>query len=61
VFTSRVQVLAKHFPQMDKALAAVVIVRSSLGASVLGPDGKGAALNAFRRAATLPHCNCVAC
>jgi hypothetical protein len=44
------QVLARHFPKLDKAAAGVVIVRSIHGGSVLGADGKGAALAAFSAA-----------
>lgn len=44
------QVLARHFPQLDKAAAGVVIVRPLHGGSVLGADGKGTALAAFSSA-----------
>lgn len=44
------RVLAQHFPKLDKATAGVVIVRPSHGGSVLGADGKGAALRAFSAA-----------
>ena len=40
-------VLAGHFPKLNKAAAGVIVVRSGHGGSVLGPDGQGAALNAF--------------
>lgn len=44
------RVLARHFPQLDRAAAGVVIVRTSHGGSVLGADGKGRALAAFSAA-----------
>jgi uncharacterized membrane protein YdfJ with MMPL/SSD domain len=40
-------VLAQHFPRLNKMAAGVVIVRDVHGGSVLGADGKGAALKAF--------------
>lgn len=41
------QILPRHFPKLDRAAAAVVVIRSTNGVSVLGHDGQAAVLNAF--------------